>query len=94
MKTQNAPKSEPSRFVSQAQPIARKKKLSFKDQRELDGMETAIQKAEAVLASLEREAAAPEVATNATRLTELTLKVSAAQAEVDRLYARWAELGN
>ncbi|MCM2277364.1 MAG: ABC-F family ATP-binding cassette domain-containing protein [Oligoflexia bacterium] len=69
-----------------------KRKLSYKDQRDLDMMEGNIQKAEARVAALEAESARPEVATDAVRLAELSRELSAAHAEVDRLYARWAEL--
>lgn len=55
-------------------------------------METRIQEAEALLARLSDESARPETAANATRLVELTQEMGAAQAEIDRLYARWAEL--
>ena len=35
---------------------------------------------------------APEVAVDAAKLTEALAELEAAQAEVDTLYARWAEL--
>jgi ATP-binding cassette subfamily F protein uup len=70
------------------------KKLSFKEQRELDSMEENIQKAEERLAALEAESARPELATNSIKLAEITRALSEAQAEVDRLYARWSELSS
>jgi ATP-binding cassette subfamily F protein uup len=69
---------------------AAKKKLSFKEQRELDGMEAAIATAEAKVAEL--EAASTAHASQASKLLEITTQLSAAQKEVDRLYARWSEL--
>lgn len=79
--------------VAGSAPVApRKRKLSYKDQRDLDSMEENIQKAEARLAELEAESAKPENAANSVRLTELSQELAKAQAEVDRLYARWAEL--
>ncbi len=66
------------------------KKLSFKEQRELDGMEGAIAKAEARLKELEQESI--RAATQSGRLLELTREMSALQAEIDRLFARWTEL--
>lgn len=71
---------------------AAKKKLSYKDQRELDMMEATIQKAEARLEELTNESAKPDIATNAGRLRELTEQMGTVQTEIDRLYARWAEL--
>ena len=38
------------------------------------------------------EQASPEVASHAVRLMELATAIAAAQAEVDDLYQRWAEL--
>jgi ATP-binding cassette subfamily F protein uup len=82
-----APKAAPAPATAPA-----KKKLSYKDQRELDGMEASIHAAEAELARLTEESARPEFASNASKLAELTRALSLAQAKVDRLYARWAEL--
>jgi ATP-binding cassette subfamily F protein uup len=48
--------------------------------------------AEASLAALRAEQERPDVVTNHDRLIELEARIAAAQAEVDRIYARWAEL--
>lgn len=69
-----------------------KKKLTFKDQREFDGMESTIQKLESKLADLTSESQRSEVLANAKRLTEITQQMGELQSEIDRLYARWAEL--
>jgi ATP-binding cassette subfamily F protein uup len=69
-----------------------KRKLTYNDQREFDSMEANIKKAEGLLESLTAEAASPEIATNAIRQAEIAKKMGEAQAEVDRLYARWTEL--
>jgi ATP-binding cassette subfamily F protein uup len=71
---------------------AKKKKLGFKEQRELDGMEATIHAAEAELARLTRESASPENALKPGKLRELTAAMAEAQARVDQLYARWSEL--
>lgn len=72
-------------------PVAKPKKLSFKEQQEWDGMEAAIAKAETLLhekqAAVEGASTAGHVA-----LHEACEAMEAAQQEVDRLYARWAEL--
>jgi ATP-binding cassette subfamily F protein uup len=90
-------KKETSAGQQEATPIApviekKKKKLSFKDQRDLDNMESNIKKAEALLAELTAESLKPENSSNSKKLLELTESMARAQAEVDRLYARWAEL--
>jgi len=80
-----------------AQPLvptasAKKKKLSYKDERELNGMQERIEKAEELVIKLSAEIALPENASNSVRLIELTEELTKAQTEVDRLYARWMEL--
>jgi ABC transport system ATP-binding/permease protein len=74
-----------------AAPVKRKK-LSFNDQRDYDTIEARIGGAEAKLAALELECARPEVASDGTRLLALDAEMTAARAEIDRLYARWGEL--
>jgi ABC transport system ATP-binding/permease protein len=86
-----APVREAAAFAAVAG-AGKKRKLSFKDQRDLDTMEARIHEAESKLAELTAESADPAIATHATRLAELTREMAAAQAEIDRLYARWAEL--
>jgi ATP-binding cassette subfamily F protein uup len=71
---------------------AKKKKLGYKEQRELDHMEENIQKAEGRLAELTAESAKPENISNPKKLMALTQEMGEVQAEIDRLYARWSEL--
>jgi ATP-binding cassette subfamily F protein uup len=66
------------------------KKLSYKDQRDLDTMEERVAKAEAQVAELTGELA--KSAGKPSGLKEIGLKLAAAQKEVDALYARWEEL--
>jgi ATP-binding cassette subfamily F protein uup len=73
------------------QPV-KKKKLSFKEQREFDGMEASIQKLEGRLKELEVECVRPENMSKALHLAELTQEMEKLQTEITRLYARWAEL--
>ncbi len=80
---------------AKAAPVAaakKKRKLSYNEVRELETMEATIHQAEQKLAQLSTEAEDPAHATNAGRLTELYREITAAQAEVDRLFARWQEL--
>jgi ATP-binding cassette subfamily F protein uup len=77
------------------QPAAGKekaKRLSYIEQREFDGMEAAVLTAEQRLATATRRAEDPSIAADAHALQERHAEVVAAQKEVDRLYARWAEL--
>jgi ATP-binding cassette subfamily F protein uup len=84
-----ARKSDP---VSAPKPV-RSRKLTFKEQRELDGMEAAILAAEARVQHLETTLNDPEF--HATRSREahgLIADLETAKAEVTRLYNRWQEL--
>jgi ATP-binding cassette subfamily F protein uup len=72
---------------------AKKKKLNFKEQREFDSMEATIHAAEEKLARLTQESELPENATNAVVLGKISTELAATQAEIDRLYRRWSELG-
>jgi ATP-binding cassette subfamily F protein uup len=92
---QTAPVARAARAAEPASPApapSPRKKLSYRLQREWDGMEARIGEAEAKVAALEAELAHPDVVSNAARLIELSAQLTAARAEVDRLYARWAEL--
>jgi ABC transport system ATP-binding/permease protein len=68
------------------------KRLSYLEQREWEGMEAAVLAAEAALATAEARLADPGIATDAGELQRCSGELAAAQAEVERLYARWAEL--
>jgi ATP-binding cassette subfamily F protein uup len=68
-----------------------KKKLSWNEQRELEGIEAAILAAEEVASAA--EAAVEAAATKShTELNAACVAAEKAKAEVERLYARWAEL--
>lgn len=72
--------------------VASKKRLSYLEQREWDAMETAVLEAEERLDEARRRAEDPAIAADASALQERFAGLAAAQAEVDRLYERWAEL--
>jgi ATP-binding cassette subfamily F protein uup len=72
----------------------KRKKLSFNDQRDFDTIESRILAAEATLAELTAECAKPDVVSNAPRLVALDAQMTTLKGEIDRLYARWAELSN
>jgi ATP-binding cassette subfamily F protein uup len=67
-----------------------RRKLPYIEQREWDGMEARILEAEQELAACDREV--QEAASDAKRLPEAYAKLQNAQARVEELYARWAEL--
>ena len=71
---------------------AKKRKLGFKEQRELDSMESNIQVLETKLEKLTLESSLPENASNSVLLAKLMQEMATAQAEIDRLYMRWSEL--
>ncbi|MCC6335689.1 MAG: ABC-F family ATP-binding cassette domain-containing protein [Myxococcales bacterium] len=85
------PTEKPSTPPAQSPP-KKPARLSYKDQRELDGMEAAIEAAEANKSSLEAQLAEPSVFSNATEVARVSKELEAAAREVDRLYARWDEL--
>ena len=84
--------SAPAFKPSAPAPSEKKRKLSFKEQRELETMESTIHEAEDKLARLTAESELPENARNSTVLAKLTSEMAATQTEIDRLYRRWEEL--
>jgi ATP-binding cassette subfamily F protein uup len=69
-----------------------KKKLSYKEQRELETMEERIADAEKELQTKHDLLLDPQVMADAVRLREVSLELEASQNAIDTLYARWAEL--
>ncbi|MBX7115698.1 MAG: ABC-F family ATP-binding cassette domain-containing protein [Myxococcaceae bacterium] len=67
-------------------------KLSYKDQRELDGMEARILEAEQAQEAVKAQLLSPQVASNAAELGRLSEAMETASAEVEKLYARWQVL--
>ena len=87
---------EPRRNPAAPPPVSaepgRPKRLGYQAQRELEGMEAAIEAAEARRAEAEAELLRPEVYSDGRRAADAQAALATATAEVDRLYARWAEL--
>jgi ATP-binding cassette subfamily F protein uup len=81
-----------ARAVAPAEPPAApaKKRLSYLDSREWESMEEKILRAEEELER--KKAAVQEASSDAARLHDCYREMLQAQEEVDRLYARWAEL--
>lgn len=70
----------------------RSKRLGYLEQREWDGMEHAIVDAEGALQLAQEAVDNPAIASDPVALQAGFAALEAARAEVDRLYARWAEL--
>ena len=67
-------------------------RLGYLEQREWDGMERAILDAERAVDACQSEVDDPAIASDPAALQQRYAALEAARADVDRLYARWAEL--
>lgn len=75
------------------QPTPKVKKLSFKEQKELEGMEAAIQVVEARVTEIEKTLADPDFyKKNAAQANALISELDAEKEKAAKLYARWEEL--
>lgn len=70
----------------------KRKGLSYNEQREWDQIETSILTAEAVFEACQAAVNDPAIVASAEELQERYATLHTAEAEVERLYARWAEL--
>ncbi len=68
------------------------KKLSFHEQKEFDGIETAITAAEEAVTARETEVAAASTSGNHVSLATACKALEEAQSTVEKLYTRWQEL--
>jgi len=90
--------SKPSRTEPHTGPLTTgslkkgRKRLGYLEQREWDAMEDAILEAEGAVERCRLAAEDPDIASDPPALQERYAALDAARAEVDRLYARWAEL--
>jgi ATP-binding cassette subfamily F protein uup len=90
---ERARREKPAATQARPAPAApQKKRLSYIEQREYELMEARIAEAEARLAEAQRALQAPETVSDAKRMEAAWAALQQAQEEVDRLYARWAEL--
>ncbi|HYO72930.1 MAG TPA: ABC-F family ATP-binding cassette domain-containing protein [Archangium sp.] len=91
-----APSAKKTEPVPQAEPKQARKpgKLSYKEQRELEGMESAIEAAETRKAELEAQLVDPSVYSSGSKAAEVQKELDVTAAEVERLYTRWQELQN
>jgi ABC transport system ATP-binding/permease protein len=84
------PRKAPERAAESPRP--RVKRLGYREQREWEGMEQAILEAERAVEARQREVDDPAIVSDPTALQQRYAALEAARADVDRLYARWAEL--
>ncbi|MGI4981507.1 MAG: ATP-binding cassette domain-containing protein, partial [Janthinobacterium lividum] len=88
------PEEEEAAAPVAAAPVADapKKKMSYKDQREWDGLESLIAAADARVAAAEVALASPAIAIDAASLQAALTEQAEAQAASAVLYARWEDL--
>ncbi|SLM48586.1 ABC-type transport system, ATPase component [Nitrospira japonica] len=87
------PRSEVSEAVAAAPSGSQKRKgLSYRERQEWEKMEAVILEAERTVSVCETAANDPTIASSAGQLQERFAALHAAQVDVERLYARWAEL--
>ena len=70
----------------------KKLKLSYKDQREYDAMESAIAETEEKIRQLDEKSVSPEITSQPLVLKQVMIDLAAAHSEIERLYERWVEL--
>lgn len=87
-----SPHSAPSPSPQPARVKTKPKKLSYKEQRELDGMEKAIEEAELEIQSRQEHASLESVLAHPELLREACEALQQAQDTLDTLYQRWEEL--
>jgi len=79
--------------VAAAPKSGKPRKLSFKETRELEGMEAQIHAVDEEIARIEGLFASPDFhRTHATQTNQLTAELAAAKQTLAQLYARWEEL--
>jgi ABC transport system ATP-binding/permease protein len=82
----------PSRAAGEPKSSLTKKKLSYKEARELETIEQRIAGAERELQLKHDALQDPAVMVDSVRLRAVSVELDAAQKTIDNLYARWAEL--
>lgn len=85
-------KKEPAPDARPRQQAKGIKRLSYREREEWEAMEAAVLAAEKRMEESRKAASDPAISTDATLLHERHAALAAAEAEVERLYARWAEL--
>ncbi|MEM9167187.1 MAG: ATP-binding cassette domain-containing protein [Planctomycetota bacterium] len=84
--------AKPGGSASPAAARPKRRKLSYKQQREYDAIEGSIEAAEARAHTAERSMLDPAVIADHTAMARCAAELAEAHAEIDRLYTRWQEL--
>ena len=71
---------------------SKKIRLSYKDQREYDSMESNLAEAETKLQALEEKSVSPEITSQPLELKKVMTALAEVHVEIEKLYERWAEL--
>jgi ATP-binding cassette subfamily F protein uup len=82
----------PAAQSSAADTSGQRRRLNFKEQREFDGMEAAVEAAERAHALAEARVGEPGIAANHAKMAAACQALEVAQLAVTTLYARWQEL--
>jgi len=82
----------PINAASVEAPKSEKRKLSFKEQRELDNSPALIESLETEIASLHEELTKPEIFTNHKKLLEIQAQLSKQEEALATAFARWEKL--
>ena len=90
-KSADSPAQKPDEKPA-AKPASSKKKLTYNEQREMAGMEKAIEEGEARMAALQTQMEDPSVLADARRLQACCAEHAQVETAVAKLYARWEEL--
>jgi ATP-binding cassette subfamily F protein uup len=89
----NASKKAPPKTVERnTTSNAPKKRLTYLETREWEQIEDKVSRAEEVLEEKRQQLERHDVVSDPARITQAAAEIDVAQEEVDRLYARWAEL--
>ncbi|MBL7714306.1 MAG: ABC-F family ATP-binding cassette domain-containing protein [Bdellovibrionales bacterium] len=91
-RTQAAQKKSVAQAAAPTAEPLKRKKLGYMAQRELDGMEQKISDQETLVLKLTEKLEDPKIMASSVKLQEVSAELTKAQAEVERLYARWQEL--
>jgi ABC transport system ATP-binding/permease protein len=89
---QSVETQSPGGIANGAKTSLTKKKLSYKEARELETMEQRIAEAERELQAKHDLLVDPAIMSDGARLHAASLEMDAAQKRIDELYARWVEL--
>lgn len=84
--------SEEKNDSSKKSETTKKQKLSYKELRELETIESDIAVKESELSELSKLIVSPDVATDFTKLSEISSKISQLEKDIPAMYDRWQDL--